>query len=146
MLFFILIDIFIAAQVYSQEEKKALFNDKRTMLEKKIATMESSIAFIHEQEHLGATIRSNNVILKDSLSNLFALIPDQIHLTRAIVDKDYMELYGYTPSKAIYNDLLMPPLKSIFNETTVVFYPLGNGWYRFVSKNRSKEGFLYEKR
>lgn len=146
MLFFMLIDAFISAQVYSQEEKKQLFNDKRAMLEKKIATMENSIAFIHEQEHLGSTIKSNNVILKDSLSNLFALIPDQIHLTRAIVDKNYMELYGYTPSKAIYNDLLMPPLKSIFNETTVVFYPLGNGWYRFVSKNRSKEDFLYEKR
>ena len=146
MLFFMLIDAFIAAQVYSQEEKKQLFNDKRATLEKKITTMENSIAFIHEQENLGSAIKSNNVILKDSLSNLFALIPDQIHLTKAIVDKNYMELYGYTPSKAIYNDLLMPPLKSIFNETTVVFYPLGNGWYRFVSKNRSKEDFLYEKR
>lgn len=140
-----LIDLFIVAQVYSQEGKKSLFDDKRANLEKRIAEMENSIAFINEQERLGAMVKSNNIILKDSIGNLFALIPDQIHLTRAKIDRDYMELYGYTPSKAIYNDLLMPPLKSIFNETTVVFYPLGNGWYRFVSKNRSKEDFLYEK-
>ncbi len=140
-----MIDMFILAQVYSQEEKKQLFDDKRVVLEKKIVEMENSIAFINEQERLGAEVKSNNIILKDSINNLFALVPDQIHLTRAKIDRDYMELYGYTPSKAIYNDLLMPPLKSIFNETTVVFYPLGNGWYRFVSKNRSKEDFLYEK-
>ena len=140
-----MIDMFILAQVYSQEEKKRLFDDKRATLEKQIVEMENSITFINEQEKLGAMVASNNIILKDSINNLFALIPDQIHLTRAKIDRDYLELYGYTPSKAIYNDLLMPPLKSIFNETTVVFYPLGNGWYRFVSKNRSKEDFLYEK-
>jgi hypothetical protein len=145
VVFFMLIDMFVVAQVYSQEEKKQLFDEKRANLEKRIVEMENSIAFINEQERLGAAIKSNNIILKDSISNLFALIPDQIHLTRAKIDRDYMELYGYTPSKSIYNDLLMPPLKSIFNETTVVFYPLGNGWYRFVSKNRSKEDFLYEK-
>jgi uncharacterized ferritin-like protein (DUF455 family) len=57
-----------------------------------------------------------------------------------------MVLYGYTPNKEVYNTLLLPPLKSIFNDTSVAFYPVGNGWYRFVSKNRSKEDFIYEKR
>jgi hypothetical protein len=141
-----MVDAFISAQIYSQVEKKNLFEEKKSVLEKEIASIESSITFINEQEHLGALIKSNNIILKDSVGNLFALIPDQIHLTRAIIDRNYLEMYGYTPSQAVYNNLLMPPLKSIFNETTVVFYPLGNGWYRFVSKNRSKEDFLYEKR
>lgn len=146
LFFFLMVDVFISLQVYSQKEKQRLFEEKKEFLEQEIVTMEESIRFVTEQERLGAQIQSNNVMLKDSIANLFALVPDQIHLTRALIGKNSMELYGYTPSKAVYNDLLMPPLKSIFNETSVVFYPLGNGWYRFVSYNKSKEDFLYEKR
>lgn len=145
LLFFLMVDAFISLQVYSQEEKQRLFDEKRQQLERRISEIENSIRFINEQEKLGTQIHNNNVLLKDSIANLFALIPDQIHLTRANIDKNSLELYGYTPSKSIYNELLMPPLKSIFTKTSVVFYPLGNGWYRFVSYNKSKEDFLYEK-
>jgi len=144
-LFFLLIDGFILTQVYSQKDKKEFFDEKRVELEGEIERTEKAIEFIHKQARLGHHVQSDNVILKDSIHNLFALVPDQIHLTRAEIERNSLVLYGFTPNKAIYNSMLMPPLKSIFTETTVAFYPLGNGWYRFVSKNRSKEDLLYEK-
>ena len=143
--FFLLVDGFVLTQIYSEKDKKEFFDETRTELEAKIEETEKAIEFIHKQAKLGHHVQSDNVILKDSIQNLFTLVPDQIHLVRAEIDRNSLVLYGFTPNKAIYNDMLMPPLKSIFTETTVAFYSLGNGWYRFVSKNRSKEDLLYEK-
>lgn len=122
-----------------------VFDEKKDSLEKEIESLTKSIAFIKEQEALGGYVNSNNIIIKDSIVNLFSLIPDQIHLEKTEIDKNELTMYGFTPTKNIYNELLMPPLKSIFNESSVIFYPIENGWYRFVSKNKSKEDFLYEK-
>jgi len=87
-----------------------------------------------------------NIIIKDSIKNLFALIPDSIHLVKAEIGKKTLKLFGYTPSKEIYNNLLLPPLKSIFTKSTVVFYPIGSGWYKFVSTNTSQEEFVYDRK
>lgn len=81
------------------------------------------------------TIQTNNTLLKESIRNLFDLVPDQITLTRAVLDRNGLALYGVTPSKDVYNYLLAAPLKSVFKKSVTTFYPLKNGWYRFVSIN-----------
>ncbi len=80
-------------------------------------------------------VETDNTLLKESIRNLFDLVPDQITLTRAILDRNGLVLYGVTPSKDIYNYLLAAPLKSVFKKSVTTFYPLKNGWYRFVSIN-----------
>ena len=93
------------------------------------------IARIERLERKYETIQTNNTLLKESIHNLFDLIPDQITLTKAILDRDGLVLYGVTPSKDVYNYLLLAPLKSVFLKNVTTFYPLKNGWWRFVSIN-----------
>ncbi len=81
------------------------------------------------------TISTNNTLMKESIQNLFDLVPDQITLTKAILDRNGLVLYGVTPSKDVYNYLLLAPLKSVFQRNVTTFYPLENGWWRFVSVN-----------
>ncbi len=97
-------------------------------LEKKIGVIESEVK-MHEQ------IATDNTVLKESIRNLFDLVPDQITLTRAELDEKSLILYGITPNQDIYNFMLQAPLKSIFNRTYTSFYPIENGWYSFVSSN-----------
>ncbi|WP_456323723.1 hypothetical protein [Hydrogenimonas sp.] len=95
-------------------------------------------AQIERIEHLAKkyeTIATHNTLLKESIRNLFDLVPDQITLTKAVLDKGGLVLYGVTPSKDVYNYLLLAPLKSVFQRNVTTFYPLKNGWWRFVSVN-----------
>jgi len=133
-------------QVYSQKERRKLFDDKRAALEKEIKKIENSIIFINKESTLGNHVVDTNIIIKDSIKNLFALIPDSIHLVKAEIGKKTLKLFGYTPSKEMYNNLLLPPLKSIFTKSKVVFFPVGNGWYKFVSTNTSQEEFVYDRK
>jgi hypothetical protein len=77
--------------------------------------------------------------MKDSIKNLLDLIPDPITLSSISFDKNRLIIYGITPTKEIYNMLMLPPLESIFTETNTSFYQLPNGWYRFKSENFLKE-------
>jgi len=81
------------------------------------------------------SIQTRNTLLKESIQNLFDLVPDQITLTKAVLNKNGLILYGVTPSKDVYNYLLQAPLKSVFQRNETTFYPIQNGWYRFVSIN-----------
>lgn len=98
------------------------------MLEKKITVIETEVK-MHEQ------IATDNTVMKESIRNLFDLVPDQITLTRAELDKNSLILYGVTPNKDTYEFMLQAPLKSIFSRTFTSFYPIENGWYSFVSSN-----------
>jgi hypothetical protein len=101
--------------------------------------MEKEIAYIENQKMLSETIYTKNIVLKDSISNLFDLIPLRITLSKAQLLKNGLILYGITPNKDIYNFMLQAPLRSIFHKTYSSFYPAKNGWYRFVSTNYINE-------
>jgi hypothetical protein len=73
--------------------------------------------------------------MKESIRNLFDLVPDDITLDRAELDSESLILYGMTPNKDTYEYMLHAPLRSIFHRTYTSFYPVENGWYRFVSSN-----------
>lgn len=84
---------------------------------------------------LAKRVRDKTLIMHDTLKNLFELIPDEIILTRVVLEPDTLVLYGSTPTKELYNYLLYPPLKSIFTTTQALFYRAGNRW-NFICTNK----------
>lgn len=116
------------------KDKEALYQKKENLV-KNIDNMKKQIAFIREQNALSEVIYTKNTVLKDSISNLFDLVPQRITLSEASLLENGLILYGITPNKDIYNFMLQAPLRSIFHRTYSSFYPAKNGWLRFVSTN-----------
>ena len=102
---------------------------------KSIDMMKIQIAFIEKQKALSEKVYTKNIVLKDSIANLFDLVPMRITLSRAELLHNGLVLYGVTPNKDVYNFMLQAPLRSIFHRTYSSFYPAENGWLRFVSTN-----------
>ncbi|MBU0721829.1 hypothetical protein KJ877_10835 [bacterium] len=100
-----------------------------------IYKMNERITFIEKELALSEKIYTKNTVLKDSISNLFDLVPQRITLSEANLLKNGLILYGLTPNKDVYNFMLQAPLRSIFHRTYSSFYPEDKGWLRFVSKN-----------
>ena len=136
---FMLLNIFNLFVVYKSSDfirdTKEL-DTTREILEKKIDDTDKKIDFILRQKAVAEEVYANNIILKDSIKNLFDLVPDQITLNRVIMKKDSLVIYGVTPTKDVYNFLLAAPLKSIFHTTDTMFYLTNEGWYNFVSTNK----------
>jgi len=107
----------------------------RSDLEKDIQTMKAQITFIEKENLIAQKIYTKNIVLKDSITNLFDLVPQRITLSEAKLLENGLILYGITPNKDIYNFMLQAPLRSIFHRTYSSFYPAQNGWLRFVSTN-----------
>lgn len=99
------------------------------------ASMKKDITDIEKQSMLSERVFTKNSVLKDSINNMFDLVPNRITLSQAKIMEHGLILYGITPNKDIYNFMLQAPLKSIFHRSYSSFYPLENGWYRFVSTN-----------
>ena len=116
------------------QDTKSVIN-QRQQLEKNIIKMKAQISFIEKEILLNEKITTKNTVLKDSIANLFDLVPQRITLSRATLLEDGLILYGITPNKDTYNFMLQAPLKSIFHKTYSSFYPYKNGWLRFVSTN-----------
>ncbi|BBG64976.1 putative membrane protein [Hydrogenimonas sp.] len=116
------------SDIVSMRERTASFHLKSREFKEEISRIERLVRKYD-------TISTNNTLMKESIQNLFDLVPDQITLTKAILDRNGLVLYGVTPSKDVYNYLLLAPLKSVFQRNVTTFYPLENGWWRFVSVN-----------
>ncbi|NPA59885.1 MAG: hypothetical protein GXO30_05410 [Epsilonproteobacteria bacterium] len=108
---------------------------QRLKLEKNIHKMKEQISFIEKEILLSEKVNTKNIILKDSIANLFDLVPQRITLSQATLLEDGLILYGITPNKDVYNFMLQAPLRSIFHRTYSSFYPQKNGWLKFVSTN-----------
>ncbi len=118
---------------FSQETQEMIQN--RAELEISIDKMKSQITFIEKEVLLCERISTKNTVLKDSIANLFDLVPQRITLSEASLLKNGLILYGITPNKDVYNFMLQAPLRSIFHRTYSSFYPTENGWLKFVSTN-----------
>ena len=135
ILMLLLTYIFLFYKNYAfTQGKQALFVQKE-QLKETLIVMEKDIAYIEKQKMLSETIYTKNIVLKDSIANLFDLVPLRITLSEAQLLKNGLILYGITPNKDVYNFMLQAPLRSIFHRTYSSFYPAKNGWYRFVSTN-----------
>lgn len=135
----VLLNIFNLFIVYKNSDYKStavVVKDERIKLEKDIDNIDAKIGFILRQKAVAEEIYANNIILKDSMKNLFDLVPDQITLNKVIMEKDSLVIYGVTPTKDTYDFLLSAPLKSIFHTSHTIFYLTDKGWYNFVSTNK----------
>lgn len=93
------------------------------------------------EANLGKEMQLQNQLLQDGLSNLLKLIPDQIVAKSIELDYDMLAMRGLTPSKEVYKFLLEAPLRAIFSQTRVEFFPLMSGWFNFVSVSRANPAF-----
>lgn len=110
-------------------------NEQKATLEE-IKSIQQFLVKEEEIVHFGEFIAKQNLMLKDSIINLFEMIPEQITLNKIQMEQYQLTLYGTTPSKQIYIFLLEVPLRSIFNQSRADFYLLSNGWYNFVSVSK----------
>ena len=126
---------FLLFRDYRFETDKTDIIQQKQELRADILRMNSQIRLIEKQSMHSEKIFTKNSILKDSINNLFDLVPGRITLSEAHIMENGLILYGITPNKDVYNFMLQAPLKSIFHRSYSSFYPEKNGWLRFVSKN-----------
>ncbi|MCX6073975.1 MAG: hypothetical protein NTY39_06610 [Campylobacterales bacterium] len=127
--------LFLLYKTIHFKDEHASFSQTTKDLEASTDVLEKKIGVIDAEVKMHEQIATDNTVLKESIRNLFDLVPDQITLTRAELDEKSLILYGITPTKDTYNFMLQAPLKSIFSRTYTSFYPIENGWYSFVSSN-----------
>lgn len=126
---------FLKLKIYTFEQSIVRIEEKKVDLNNAIAKMEHQIYIIELESDKAEKITTENSVLKESIKNLFDLVPDRITLSQVDLKKDALVIYGTTPSKEVYEFLLQAPLRSIFNSTYTSFYQLENGWLSFVSTN-----------
>lgn len=80
-----------------------------------------------------------NLILLNSIKNLFTLVPKNISLDEVVLENNSLTIRGVTPTKETFALLLEAPLRSVFTNSQTSYYQLENGWYRFVSINTTLE-------
>jgi dipeptide/tripeptide permease len=131
--------LFLLIETYIKKENIKNLQSQIIKNNKNINIFTKKIEFINKEKTLYTNITVNNQLLKDGVKNLLDLIPDPITLTNIKIEKNSLIIYGITPTKDVYNILLLPPLKSIFTQTLTNFYQMDNGWYRFESINTLKE-------
>ncbi|MBD3799225.1 hypothetical protein [Sulfuricurvum sp.] len=127
--------LFLYYKVYDFTNEHKEMEQKEKELNRSILQMEKEIKTIDKEANIAEQIITDNTVLKESIRNLFDLVPDDITLDRAELDVSSLILYGVTPNKDTYEYMLHAPLRSIFHRTYTSFYPVENGWYRFVSTN-----------
>ena len=131
--------LFLLFKDYSFLQDRKEIIAQRESLSLSIDEMQESIRFVELEKVLCEKVYTQNSVLKESMTNLFDLIPDRITLSRADLLENGLILYGITPNKDVYNFMLQAPLRSIFHKTYSSFYPTDNGWLRFVSTNYIKD-------
>lgn len=126
---------FLKYKTYSFVHERESVAQHQATLNKSIKEMEEEIKTVEAEVKIADQVTTDNTVMKESIRNLFDLVPDDITLDRAELDASSLVLYGMTPNKDTYEYMLHAPLRSIFNRTYTSFYPVENGWYRFVSSN-----------
>ncbi len=151
-LFFFMISIgmvmlaygFLTYKTQQFDEQSKSFDANIKQLELSKHGIEKRIMIIESAAKKSEEISTNNMVMKESIHNLFDLVPDSITLNKADLDAKSLVLYGVTPTKDVYAFMLEAPLKSIFHRTYTSFYPIENGWYNFVSSNYLEDESIAE--
>lgn len=127
--------VFLEYKIYDFAHERQSVALKEKSIQRSIEQMEEQIATIEREAKIVEEVTTGNTVMKESIRNLFDLVPEDITLSRAELEEKSLILYGTTPNKDTYEYMLHAPLRSIFNRTYTSFYPIENGWYRFVSSN-----------
>ena len=140
---FFAIKVAITLHTAGIEKRVALYAERQAAYELRREEIEAQIAFVQQQVNLVAQSSGRNQVIRDSLVNLFDLVPDQIYLDTMTITEKSLRIQGHTPSREVFNFMLRPPLESIFQRTEVSFYPAGGGWFSFDVLSTSDEALIY---
>ena len=127
--------LFLSYKTYDFQIQHEGIGKKIEKLDEGRHVLEKSIETIEIEVKAYDSITTDNTVMKESIRNLFDLVPDKITLTSAQLGEKSLVLSGITPSKDTYEFLLHAPLRSIFHRTYTSYYPAKNGWYQFTSTN-----------
>jgi len=124
----------------SNSNHDTLIKNKEYVIEvnQKIQNLRNEIENLDYKKKLAYKIHSDNLILKDSIKNIFDLIPNKITLSHMELQNKKLIMKGETPSKNMYRFLLGIPLRSIFDISTTSFYLTPNNKFKFTSINKQK--------
>jgi len=144
--FFAVIFIFIIGVLLYLSFKIDMFNQSKVSLEHQISKIEyqtqevkKDIDIINKSVVLSNKLEKRNIFVLTSVKNILELVPDKITLSKMKIEKSKLTIYGMTPTKDVYNLLMLAPLRSIFDKSYTSFYLQDNGWYKFVSYNSMDE-------
>ena len=135
---YIAFSVFLVLKAYFMEKETRELKNKISSLQTRIKEIKAQKDFVFKQKALYEDIMIKNDLTKQQIKNLLDLVPDPITLERFYINDDKLIIYGITPTKDVYNMLMLPPLESIFAKTETEFYQLPNGWYKFKSQNYLK--------
>jgi cell division protein FtsL len=127
--------LFLGYKTYDFVQERKTLAQKELSLQRSIEKMEEEVKIIEAEAKIAEQVTTDNAVMKESIRNLFDLVPEDITLSRAELESRSLILYGTTPNKDTYEYRLHAPLRSIFHRTFTSFHPIENGWYRFVSTN-----------
>lgn len=127
--------VVLQIEVYNVKSgiEKAIVDKKR--MNEETVKAEHNYEKLKKELSASLAFKSSNVLLRENMANLLAIIPDEVTLTKMEISNEALTLYGETGSKEIYNLHLTPALKSIFttSETSFAATPTG---VRFISVNK----------
>lgn len=146
---FFIVCVGIIFSVYSFTNTRLLLmnaqleNKKQEAINLQQKTIENDELFVllTERKNLALQIvgdEGKNVKIEKVIRNLlgFVIQSGSIRLEYMFMNKNALELKGVTPTKDMFSLLIQTPLKSIFDESSTIFYPLENGWFKFVNINK----------
>ena len=111
VIFMLTFDFYIVVETKSFKQDIVELTSIREDLENKIDKDDEEISLILRQKALSEEIFSNNTLLKESMKNLFDLVPDQITLKKVQMERNSLILYGVAPTQDTFNFLLAAPLR-----------------------------------
>jgi len=120
-------------------EELVSIQNQNKLLSNSVNSLNKELRELKRQKILSIEVAKSNKLVSNSIKNLFNLVPDQIVLSKVFMEKDQLRLEGISSTKDAYRLLLEPPLKSIFEESSVKFeFDPRLGRYRFVSVNKAQ--------
>lgn len=134
----------IGANLYIQHENLGLLDDleeinsQYALIVSNIHKTNEKIATLTTQKNLANAIYASNLLLKQSIKNLFDLVPDSVTLSEVYSDNSTLIIKGITPTRDVFNLLLGAPLRSIFSTSNTTFHQAPNGWLNFISTNKTE--------
>lgn len=136
--------LFLIYKTHDFNSSQHTLIEQKEGLKKSVLKIEGEINHISKEVKIAEQVKTDNTVMKESIRNLFDLVPDDITLDKAELNNSSLILYGITPNKDTYEYMLHAPLRSIFHQTYTSFYPENNGWLRFVSTNYLEEEKMEE--
>lgn len=136
--FFVLVilNLFIVYKNSSISSDTVMYTNMRDSDIAKVGELTTLLDSAKDRISVAKDIQTSNMLLKQSLHNLFDLVPDSITLEEVFMEKNSLIIRGITPTQDVFNQLLAAPLSSIFTTSNTSFYQIKNGWYGFISTNK----------